>query len=610
MGSFFILMPEPGSSDHVAPLFGSALQLAQTVPGQAPSSVLRTDDAQIATFARCNGSGSKVARDPATGNWLVAIGTWFHRDGYASGQETCLLESFQKKGIRDLANALEGFFTICVGDASERSVYVVTDVVGSCHCFSRNVPGGIAISNSSLLLAALQPAHLDPIACQEFLAVGVIYEDRSLFREVRKLSPASIYRFSAGSLKDSGRYWQITNVDPNSLSEPNASETLWERLIEAARKIQIVSRRPACDLTGGYDSRALAAALHASGMPITAVVTGPSDVPDVVISKGLAKMANLPHLQHQKRQKVSFDQLQSALSLTDGEYDLIEYSRIQDVHETLARQFDISINGSFGELVRGYWWELLFPHTAKKRRLSAEMVAARRYAVGKHDLTLFSPEHRLDLAPHLAGVVERSIEGLQNRPNTLQMDQVYLTLRMQRWQGRIASSTNRIWPCLSPFMFRSILETMLAVRARDRRRSLLIRRMLGKFSPSWANFPLEDGTPCLPVTWKNFLRFAPLASFYGRKILNRSARLVGVSTTGSAGIGEASPRMQLWSQDQVLTILRPGTMLLDGFLEKEALASFLERSRNRDFALEAQWNRLFTLECALRKIKEVQKGLV
>jgi len=190
------------------------------------------------------------------------------------------------------------------------------------------------------------------------------------------------------------------------------------------------------------------------------------------------------------------------------------------------------------------------------------------------------------------------------------MDQVYLTLRMQRWQGRIASSTNRIWPCLSPFMFRSILEIILAVPPRDRRRSLLIRRMLGRFSPLWASFPLEDGTPCLPVTWKNFLRFAPLVGFYGRKISNRSARMLGVRSTRSVGIGEESPRMQLWSQDQVVTILRPESMLLTGFLEKEALTSFLARSRNPDFALEDQWNRLFTLECALRKVAEVQKGLV
>jgi hypothetical protein len=609
MGSFFISMPGPDALDIPGSLFRSALHLALTVPGQSPSSVLNADYAQIATFARRNGSGSHVATDISTGNWLAAIGTWFHRDGYASGQETLLLEDFQKKGIRELTNSLEGFFTICIGDARERTLYVITDIIGSCHCFFRNVPGGVAVSNSSLLLAALQPANLDPIACQEFLAVGVIYEDRTLFREVRKLAPASIYRFSAGALKKSECYWQVASVDPDSLTGPKAAATLWERLTESAWKIQTVFQRPAADLTGGYDSRTLVAALHASAMPITTVVTGSSDNPDVVISKGLAKMANLPHLQHQKARKVSFDRLQRAIALTDGEYDLIEYSSIQDVHEGLSRKFDISINGSFGEVARGYWWELLFPHTGKKQPLSAARVATRRYAVGAYDHTLVLAGSKLDLASHLTSVVERSIASLQDRPNTLQMDQTYLTLRMQRWQGRIASSTNRIWPCLSPFMFRSTLETMLAVRPSDRRGNFLIRRMLGTFSPSWASYPLEDGTPCLPVTWKNFLRFTPLIGFYGRKIVNRSGRLLGVNF-GKSAATEESPRIQLWSQEDTFSILRPESMLLNGPLDRGLLASFLERSQNENFAFEAQWNRLFTLECALRKIAEARRGLL
>src|SRR5580658_9329258 len=152
MGSFFISMPGPDGTDTPGSLFRAALHVAQTIPGQPPSSVLNADYAQIATFARRNGSGSHVAIDPTTGNWLVAIGTWFHKDGHASGQEARLLENFQKKGIREFANSLEGFFTICIGDTRERTVYVVTDVIGSCHCFLRSVSGAVTISNSSLLL--------------------------------------------------------------------------------------------------------------------------------------------------------------------------------------------------------------------------------------------------------------------------------------------------------------------------------------------------------------------------------------------------------------------------------------------------------------------------
>jgi asparagine synthase (glutamine-hydrolysing) len=602
MGSFFILLSTPEGAGHGAPQFHAALGLARRIAMGPPSGTYEANGARVASFPRKNRSGSAVLVDPLTGNWLVAMGTWFHRDGFAVGEELRLLEDFRKSGVRNLANKLEGFFVIAIGEPREETVYVITDLVGSCHCYWRPSDGGIAISGSSFLLAALEETPLDPVACQEFLATGAIYEDRSLFLRIRKLPPASIYRFVQGVIKSKEPYWQISEIAADSLDLRTAEGNLWEVLAESASKIKKVFPSPVCDLTGGYDSRALVAALHAAHLPISTVVSGSPDSPDVVISKGLAAMARLPHRHLQKSNLPTFDQLQGTLALTDGEYDLIEYSRIQAVHEELSGHFDISINGSFGELARGYWWELLVPRTGSTQPLPAHKVAARRYAVGLYDLSLFSEESRLDLVEHFSGAIDRAIEGLAGRPNTLQMDQVYLRLRMHRWQGRIASSTNRIWPCLSPFMFRSVLEVMLRAHWRARRNNLLIRDMLSKFTPDWANFPLEDGAPCLPVTWKNFYRFAPLGSYYVKKIMKRAARLSGMAYGARSSPSNEPARIHLWSEEEVRSTLEPGTMCLRDLLLPERLSAFLRSSESRDFIFDAQWNRLLTLECTLRAL--------
>jgi asparagine synthase (glutamine-hydrolysing) len=607
MGTFLVLLSEPERNREAAPLFAAALAFARTVPGQSPSGVLEADGLRAASFPRRNGSGAPIVTDPATGSWLAVAGTWFHGDGYASGQEARILQEFLRSGIRALADKLQGFFALVVADARQKTVHVVTDIVGSCHCFLRAVDGGLAISNSSLLLASLGGSQLDPLACQEFIATGVIYEDRSLFREVRKLAPACIYTFSRGTLQSSRPYWRISNLAPESLDVQRASRALWAALADSARLVENAFARPVCDLTGGYDSRALVAAFHAARVPISTAVTGPPQSRDVLISKGLAEMARLPHVHLQKQPAMTLDRLRDALPLTDGEYDLVEYSRIQETHQTLAEQFDISINGSFGELARGYWWELLFPHTGHCRPLPARKVAARRYAAGAFDSGLFHVERRVDLVSHLTGVVERTLQGLAGRPNTFQMDQVYLGMRMQRWQGRIASSTNRIWPCLSPFMFRSVLEVALAAQARARRHSLLVRRMLAEFSPAWANFPRENGCPCLPFAWNNFYRFAPLLGYYGGKAWTRTARLAGLRGTATDSKDADSPRMRLWSQDAVRALLDPRSLHLSVLLDPAALDNFLRRSQNPAFAFGAQWNRLLTVECAVSALHEAGK---
>jgi len=332
MGSFLILLSEPEKSREAASLFACALAFARTVPGQSPSRVLESEGVRAASFPRRNGSGSPIVTDAATGSWLAAVGTWFHTGGYASGQEARLLQDFLQYGIRGLADNLQGFFALAVGDARQKTVHVVTDIVGSCHCFLRAVDGGLAISNSSLLLASLGESQLDPLACQEFIATGIIYEDRSLFREVRKFAPACIYSFSRGALQSGRPYWRISNLAPESLDVRRASRALWAALADSARQVEKAFARPICDLTGGYDSRALVAAFHAARVPISTVVTGLPQSRDVVISKGLAEMAHLPHMHLQKQPAMTLDRVRAILPLTDGEYDLVEYSRIQETH--------------------------------------------------------------------------------------------------------------------------------------------------------------------------------------------------------------------------------------------------------------------------------------
>jgi hypothetical protein len=166
---------------------------------------------------------------------------------------------------------------------------------------------------------------------------------------------------------------------------------------------------------------------------------------------------------------------------TDGEYDLFEYARILEIHRELSKRFDISINGSFGEIARGYWWEVLFPHTGSCRPLDCRKIARMRYVGVTTDSEFVHRDLRLDMTSHLAGVLERTNAGLSELPNAVQLDHLYLMVRMRRWQGRIVSSTNRLWPCLSPFLFRSVLESMLRAKTSVRRFSFLIRRMLAEY---------------------------------------------------------------------------------------------------------------------------------
>lgn len=596
MGNFLTVVPTHAAAPAAA-LFHLGLDLARRHKSQTPSHTLEKDWVFTASFARRNGSGSPVAVDPATGCWLQAIGTWFHAQGSTAGDEARLLDRYLDVGPCRLGRELEGFFIIVIGDARSREVIVITDVVGSCHGFSRACEDGLALSGSSLILAGLHHFTLDSVGCQEFLNTGVIYEDRTFYAEVRKLAPASVFWFADGALRDQQRYWNITDVVASSLSGHEAVARLWDTLLGAAQKVSDAFQRPVCDLTGGYDSRAMVAGFLGVGAPFATTVSGDDNCPDVMVSCGLARLLGLPHQVMPRHDDYSFSNIKKAIAYTDGEYPLVEYAGIMQIHQKLMEHFDISINGSFGEVARGYWWELLAPRTGTSNAFNAHKVAKLRFAASKHDPALIMPEQRLDLVTHFTGVIERTNSGLSGYPNTLQMDNVYLMMRMQRWQGRIASSTNQLWPCLSPFLFRSVLETMLAVEPRLRQRSLLIRRMLAEFQPRLAAFPLEHGYPAMPATWNNLHRYWPVIGHYGRKITNRLRRMFNEAHAAPAA--SAALRPHLWNDSEVRDLLDPSKMQLSDLLDGTRLVRYLIESQNPHFRYEEQWVRILSLEATL-----------
>ncbi len=545
------------------------------------------------SYPRLNGSTVPIAIDPVSGSWLAALGTWFHQSG--NGRTDYLLERYLAYGAERLVRELNGFFVVVIGDATTRDVTVITDIIGSLHLYHRLLPVGAVLSTSSLVLSRLGSTTLDPVGCQEFLATGAMYEDRTFYNEVRKLPPASIITFRDGRQIREQRYWNPADLRPESLSADRASEMLWDGLCGAARSIYGQYKAVACDLTGGYDSRAVAAALMGGGTNFTAVVSGPTESRDVTISAGLAAKCGLEHIHYPPAAiSIPSDEMNWTGTLTDGECDLTEYVNVARIHHDLSHRFAISINGSFGEIARGYWWELLIPRVGAKLKLDSYKLARLRYAVGSQS-SLLQTRYEFDLVEHFKTIVNRAIEGLEGYPNTFQMDLTYLRMRMQRWQGRLASSTDRIWPCLSPFMFRPVLETMLQTRFAGRERSFLIRLMLARYQPALAAYPLEHGYPALPATWRTFPRFWPLLPHYSGKVI-RKLRNRPVVNGRSAS---EKTRLELWGSQRVTDLLQSRSMRTAEILDLSKLEQLLQASRRPNFPEEKLWSRLFTMEFAL-----------
>lgn len=607
LANFLILVPGAGATPAAKHDFQRGLQLMQAFKSLQPNGTHEADFAHVASFPRLNGSGAPVLVDPRTGNWLVAIGTWFHDDGYGCGEERRLLQRFGEVGPQRLADEVEGFFVIAAGNAATREVHVIVDVVGTLHCYVRQLDSGIAISASSLVLAGLDDVTLDATGCQEFLQTGAMYEDRTFFNEVRKLDASRCFTYADGQLRATHRYWHASNLAADSLRGKDSVVAMRSAMAAAARKIAKVFPRPVVDLTGGYDSRGGVAAFLDAKLPFETAVAGMSGEADIEVSQSLANVLGLKHRVFQPGIVSRFEQLQKALQFTDGEFDIVDYARILEVQSDLAARFDVSINSYSGEIGRGYGWEALMPHTGKSMPLDAGRIARKRFVNPNFDASIVPAHLRIDPAAHFGAIVARYDTGLGTLPNTLQYDYCMTMMRCQRWYGRIASSTNQLWPCMSFFLLRSVIKPMLEADTPSRRNSLLFRRVFAAVDPRLAQHRLTRGYPPLPATWKTFHRFWPLIPLYGGKVLGKLGRWL--LPRRAAMPAPDSPRLRLWQDPQIQELLRAQRLRCTEVLDPQGVARFLERSRQPEFAHSAQWAMLLTLECTLQRLEAVRATL-
>jgi asparagine synthase (glutamine-hydrolysing) len=607
MSHAFLFVPAADASAE-SPTWRQGVQALQRFKQVQVSDQAITPAAALAIAPAAKGTDQRIARSSDGQVCIAAFGTWLSLPAVPGRDTAWLLDQYLAHGAAGLARQLQGIFVLIIIDSRQQQTHIITDRCGSLHAYWRPCAGGHAVSLSSAVLAMLDEAgaaQLDPVAVHEFIATGILYEDRSLWQGVRKIGPATVFTLGPQGVQ-ARPYWQFADIRPESLPLDQAIDQTHHALVDVLKALPATPQPLVSDLTGGYDSRFLLSGLVKAGRPFTTTVSGAAQHPDVTVAARIAAELGLQHQHIPSQQIPSPEEFDAALRMTDGEYDAFDYARILATHRRLSAAHGMSLNGSFGELARGYWWELLWPRLAQRQPLDVAMVARKRFAAIPYDKALFAPAAQLDLAAHMAAVAGRAIAPIAAFPNTTQMDCVYYSLRMQRWQGRITSATNQLWPAFSPIGFAQVLEPILAAKASTRFRSLFVRATFARFAPALARIPLEHGYPPMPAKLFNLWRFSPLLGHYGGKVWGKLAPRLGIKPAAPASDPEQvrqfnADAVSFLQASGIAAALESPLLLKSGLFQPDALRRYLTDNIQGKFRSE-QWRRLVTLEVLTRKL--------
>ena len=157
---------------------------------------------------------------------------------------------------------LNGWFHGLIADRRRGTVVVFNDRFGMHRLYYHESKDAFYFAAEAKAILAVRPElrTVNPKALGEFVALGCVVENRSLFQGIQVLPPGSAWSFRNGSLERNGTYFQPQEWEQQTLLKP---EPFYQELKDAfSRNLPRYfngGQRVGMSLTGGLDTRAIMA---------------------------------------------------------------------------------------------------------------------------------------------------------------------------------------------------------------------------------------------------------------------------------------------------------------------------------------------------------------
>ena len=167
----------------------------------------------------------------------------------------------------DCVRRFRGMFAFALWDRNRQTFFMARDRLGVKPMYYASLDGGTFLFGSELKsLLAYSDAHgglrrdIDPLAVEEYFALGYVAEPRTIFRQALKLPPGHTLTLRRGQpVPEPREYWDLHFTLDRDISAAEAQDELLHRLREAV-SVRLMSEVPlGAFLSGGVDSSAVVA---------------------------------------------------------------------------------------------------------------------------------------------------------------------------------------------------------------------------------------------------------------------------------------------------------------------------------------------------------------
>jgi asparagine synthase (glutamine-hydrolysing) len=158
-----------------------------------------------------------------------------------------------------------GMFAFALWDRNQQTFFMARDRLGVKPMYYALLDDGSLLFGSelkSLMAHGGLRREIDPLAVEEYFALGYVAEPRTIFKQALKLAPAHTLVIRRGQpIPAPKEYWDVRFTLGNNISAEDACAELNARLRESVRLRMIAEVPLGAFLSGGVDSSAVVAAM-------------------------------------------------------------------------------------------------------------------------------------------------------------------------------------------------------------------------------------------------------------------------------------------------------------------------------------------------------------
>ncbi len=155
-----------------------------------------------------------------------------------------------------------------------------------------------AAEAKAILAVCPELRSADPASLGEFIALGAVLENRSLFQGISVLPAGSLWRFRNGAIEQQATYFSPGEWEAQPTLDPDTYyRELCEVFFQNLPRYFVGRQRVAMSLTGGLDTRAVMAWYRGSAGSLPCYTFGGTyrECRDVLVARRVARVCGQPH---------------------------------------------------------------------------------------------------------------------------------------------------------------------------------------------------------------------------------------------------------------------------------------------------------------------------